>query len=177
MFKEYSSVIACSFFIGNHAYQWFSIAGNGKFDPGSWIDCFRDPSEVLFHFIFSNFRINVADNYNCHQVRTVPCAVETAQCIMGKALDNINFAYWKPVRISGTLQNYRYIFGLHPVLSSQSQPPFFNNNPALLINFIVIKGYLMGPVFQNLKSPVDPLLFIRRNLQHINSLIKTCKSI
>ena len=133
----------------------------------------RNAAEVCLDEILDSRFIEVADSDDRHQVRPVPVFVEFFQRLRLEILDDFGLADRNTIRIARVLEQDRKQFVRGPGAGPSSEPPFFHDDAAFLIDFLRLEGDVMRPVFEDQKRFIQPLRFIRRNLEHIDRFIET----
>ena len=120
----------------------------------------RNLSEKLLNLPLGTVHINVADNNNRLQVRTIPLLVVVAQILIGEVIYNIHRADRQTVLVFRTFVDDGQQVFHHPLRGSRGTPcaPFLVNHATLLVNLLILKQKRVAPVVQDKQARVDDSL-------------------
>ncbi len=123
--------------------------------------------KVLLHLGLDQFRVEVADDDNSHQIGPVPALVVGPQLLDGRGLDDLGQANRVPLGVSRRAEQQ----GQQALLPARGEPlvdaPLFQDDLALQLHLLRREGHRVGPVTENLERRLEDLGIVRRNLEEV----------
>src|SRR5712691_1180753 len=117
-------------------------------------------------------RVEVADGNHRHQVGAVPIRVELSQSSGADVLNDLRAPDRRAVRIARAFQQYGHLRIAQARLGAQTEPPFFEDDAALLLDLGGVKRNVVSPVFHDQQRPINDGAAVGRDLELIDRLVE-----
>ena len=121
---------------------------------------------------FDRGGVEIADGDDRHQVGSVPVDVELLQPIVIGVLDDLGFADGQPFGVARAFEQDGKLLVLYPLVGSQPEPPFFQDDAPFLVDLRRIEGDVVRPVFEDEQRPVNHRGIVGGNLQFVDGFIE-----
>ena len=115
----------------------------------------RDRREVRDDHRLDRRRVEVADGDHRHQVRAIPVRVELLQPRRADVLDDLRPSDRRAVGIAGALQQHRHLRVAHARLGAEAEPPFLEDDAALLLDLGRLERHVVRPVLHDQQRAID----------------------
>src|SRR5689334_18134885 len=99
--------------------------------------------------------VDVADDDHCHEIRTVPIAIEPHELLAPSVLDDIGLADGSPIRIARSVDLRAANLVLDSLIRAKMEPPFLEDNPALAVDASLIEHGALRPVFEHQQRAIE----------------------
>ena len=155
------------------------VVGHGIFLADSSIGSRSgDVGKHLLQLLLDGFGVNIAHDDECLQVRTVPLAVVAAKGLVGEVLHYFHCADGHTLSVLAVLADDGQSLLDETHLSAAAHAPFFFDDAALLVDFLVLEQQVVAPVVQDKQTGVDGTSRLDVHIIYIiNSLVEGSISI
>ena len=117
-------------------------------------------------------RVEVADGNHRHQVGAVPIRVELPQSSGTDVLNDLRTPDRRAVRIPCAFQQDGHLRIAQARLGAQAEPPFLEDNAALLLDLGGLERNAVSPVLHDQQRTIDDGAAVGRDLQLIDRLVE-----
>ena len=121
---------------------------------------------------FNRGFVEIAHGDDRHHVGPVPVGIELLQPIVIRVADDLRLPDGRPFGVARVLQQHGHLRVPYPFTGSEPQPPFLENDPALLVDLGRVERHVARKIFKDGERPIHNRRIAGRDLQLVHSLVE-----
>ena len=168
---EHLDVGRRSLLVGSDGYEGFLVVGHIVVGTLLGVGGHLVVVEILFNFGLDGVDIDVANDDDSLQVRTIPVLIETDDGGTLEGLQHLFGSDGDTVGIARILEHNGPVLLLQTVLSTEAAAPFLDDDTALGVDFLGVHQKLACPAVKDLHTHLEHLGIVG-HIDVIDSLVK-----